>query len=87
MRTETRLCICGKRKLDCACWATGAGDEAKHARDGYDRDQLALIDYVRTVLHHGKEPIPTLLDALRIELAPNSFRVRLRVAWHVLRGS
>lgn len=85
IRTESRLCICGKRKLECACWATGAGDEAAHMRDGLDRDQLALVDYIRTVLHHGKAPIPSLVDALRIEIASDGgFRTRVRVAWQLL---
>lgn len=84
----TRICVCGRKKVDCLCWSAGAGDEALALRDGFDKDQLALMDYVRAVLGHGIAPIPTLLGAMRIELASEhiGFWGRLRVAWRLLVG-
>lgn len=84
-----RTCAgCGRKKIDCPCWAAGAGDEARQLREGFDKDQLALMDYIRALLGHGRHPVPTLVTALRIEFSTESFGFwrRLRVAWHVLVG-
>lgn len=88
--SEDRLCRgCGRRKTNCPCWAAGAGDEAAEQRRPFNRDQLALIDYVKTVMEHGRHPVAALVGALRIEFAGENYGLwqRAKIAWRVLRGT
>jgi hypothetical protein len=85
--TDPRLCSgCGQRKALCPCWAAGAGDEAVRAREGYDLDELALMDYIRASMDHNQSPTEALTVALLIEMASekNAFRCKLRVIRRLL---
>lgn len=87
LHVDGRHCVgCGRRKLDCPCWLAGAGDEAMAQRADFDRDQLALLDYLRTRMAFGTDALTALGDALRVELAHDrpGMGTRVRLAWRAL---